>query len=89
MQTRFPLMRIAALALLFYALALFMNSSRKAAYAEAKVAELEAELADEKLYNQQLLIKLEAAESGDGIEKIAREKLGLVFPEEKIFYFIR
>lgn len=87
MQSRFPLMRIVAVALLIYALALFVNSAREVAHAEAELAGLEASIAEEKLYNQQLLIKLESVESGEGIERAAREKLGLVLPGEKIFYF--
>ncbi len=88
MQTSLSLMRMVALALLLYSLALFTTSLRDVASAEAAVAALERELAQAQQENCVLAEKREAAESGEGLEQLARERLGLVMPGEKIFYFI-
>ena len=83
MQTHFTLMRIVAVALLVYALALFTTAARDVSAAEEKIAELTAAEAENKL----LKAKLAGVQSDAGIEAVARERLGLVMPGEKIFYF--
>ena len=83
MQSRISLLRIAALALLVYALALFTSAVRDVSYARQRLASQEAAQRE----NLELKEKLEAVESGEGMEALARERLGLVMPGERIFYF--
>lgn len=88
MQTRLTLLRIAALALLLYALALFVSSVREVARAENAAAALAEEY--ERAHGERLALeaRIERAQSDEGMEQLARDRLGLVMPGEKIFYFI-
>ena len=88
MQTRLTLLRIVALALLIYSLALFVTSVREAAQAENTAAELAEEYERARTEKLALEAKLESAQTDGGMERLARERLGLVMPGEKIFYFI-
>lgn len=87
MQTRSALVRIVALVVLLYSLGLFASSVRKVSMAEAVVAAMTEEL--DALHGdvRELEDKLAAVESGEAIEALARERLGLVMPGERIFYF--
>ena len=87
MQTHFTLKRIVAVALLVYALALFTTAARDVSAAEEKIAELQAGLTAAEAENKLLKAKLAGVQSDAGIEAVARERLGLVMPGEKIFYF--
>ena len=87
MQSRISLLRIAALALLVYALAMFTSAVRDVSYARQRLASQEAALCAAQRENLELKEKLEAVESGEGMEALARERLGLVMPGERIFYF--
>ncbi len=88
MQTRLTLLRIVALALLVYSLALFVTSVREAAQAENTAAGLAEEYERARTEKLELEAKLESAQTDEGMERLARERLGLVMPGEKIFYFI-
>lgn len=89
MNTHFSLVHIVALALLLYSLALFSSSVRDVAHAEAEVAALRTEYERAQLDNLALIERKDAIESGEGMEALARERLGLVMPNERIFYFIQ
>lgn len=89
MQTGFTLMRIVAVALLIYAIATFTTSVRNVSFAEQTIAQLEQEYSDARQKNIKLREKIASAESEEGIEALARERLGLVMPGEKIFYFTK
>lgn len=88
MENRLTLLRIVALALLLYSLALFVTSVREAAQAENAAAVLEEEYGRALEERLALEEKIERAQSAEGVEQLARDRLGLVMPGEKIFYFI-
>ena len=87
MHTRSTLIRIVALALLLYSLSFFAASLRSLKRAEASLEERQARLERLEQENRRLRTQLESMESREGIEALARERLGLVMPGEKIFYF--
>ena len=87
MQTHSVLLRIVAFALLVYSLTLFGTSLRKLSQTEAKLAACQTEY--ERLSEEERRLEevISALRRGEGLEALARERLGLVMPEEKIFYF--
>lgn len=87
MHTRSTLIRIVALALLLYSLSFFAASLRSLKRAEASLEERQAKLESLEQENVRLRAQIESMESDEGIEALARERLGLVMPGEKIFYF--
>lgn len=87
MQTHSVLLRIVALSLLLYSLVLFGSSMKKLALSEEKLSAFRSEyekLSEEK---QRLEEGISALRRGEGLDALARERLGLVMPEERIFYF--
>lgn len=87
MQTHSVLLRIVALALLIYSLTLFGTSLRKLSQAEARLSACQAEYERLSKEERRLEEGISALRRGEGFEALARERLGLVMPEEKIFYF--
>ena len=57
----------------------------KNAYYVSQIAQVEEEIAEEKARSEELENLPEYTQSEEYIEKIAREKLGLVYPDETIF----
>lgn len=87
MNSHENLIRIILLSLLFYAALSFLSSGNKLRLARAYEAELVSELdalEEEKLMMRQ---KLEKDMSNEELAQLARQRLGLVLPGEKIFYF--
>ena len=87
MQLRFSLIRIVAVALLLYSLGLLWVSYSRIRSAEQTVAALSSALCEAKAENARLTREIAAVRSGEGMEKLARERLGYVLPGEKVFYF--
>lgn len=87
MHTRSTLIRIVALALLLYSLSFFAASLRSLHRAEDSVRERQLHLEELERENARLKARIESMNSDEGIEAMARERLGLVMPGEKIFYF--
>lgn len=87
MQTHSVLLRIVALSLLLYSLWLFASSMDELRQREALVGEKTALLSALMEEKAELEENLRAVESGAGMEALARERLGLVMPGERIFYF--
>lgn len=87
MQTHSVLLRIVALSLLLYSLWLFASSMEKLRQSESMVEEKKAMLSQLQEEKSELEKKLEAVESGTGMEALARERLGLVMPGERVYYF--
>ena len=88
MNAKETLIRIILIALLLYSLTGFASVKR-----EADRAELERSLLSEKLRvleaeNARMRGSLEVELSEAEIEQLARQRLGLVMPGEKIFYFL-
>jgi len=80
------LMKIVILALLVYAGILLSNTRTRIAQAEADHAELQAKVEAAQQENAELEYDIAHAGDPDTIASIARAKLGLVKPGEKIFY---
>lgn len=87
MHTRSNLTRVVALALLLYSLGLFSSSLKKLSEAEEDVERRQLRLEELRQENMALKLRLEKLRNGEGMEALARERLGLVLPGEKIFYF--
>lgn len=89
MNIRFSLFHLAAVALLVYSLVVFCSSLNDVYCAEIAVAELEREYERVLEENHALNTRYEKVKSGEIMESLVRERLGLVKPGEKIFYFIQ
>lgn len=87
MNSKESIIRIVLLSLLLYAAAGLASSGRELERAGALKAELSASLAALEAENLLLLQKLEEEMGGEELAQLARERLGLVLPGEKIFYF--
>ena len=87
MRNRFSLIRIVAVALLLYSLWSLYTSYAGIQVAQRIAAEKESSLVRLKTENAQLLRELELAEDESTLEKLARERLGYILPEERVFLF--
>ena len=87
MQTHSVLLRIVALSVLLYSLWLFTSSMDELRQSEGMAEEKTTLLSQLQEENIRLQEKLAAIESGAGMEALARERLGLVMPDERVFYF--
>ncbi|MBS1402673.1 MAG: hypothetical protein HPZ79_06795 [Oscillospiraceae bacterium] len=63
-----------------------MTVRSKTAALNAQTQQLQQQVTDMTQSNAELEYKIEHSEDADTIEEIARDKLGLVKPGEKIFY---
>lgn len=84
------LVRVLLTVLIVVSIGLFANSLMRYNALEEETAELEAELKDYRDEREELQDLLAAAQDGEidyeTLVRIAREKLGLYFPDEEIFY---
>ena len=87
MQLRFSLIRIVAVALLLYSLGLLWVSYSRIQSAEQTVSGLSEKVSELETDRAALTEKIAAVKSGEGLEQLARERLGYVLPGEKVFYF--
>lgn len=87
MNSKESIIRIVLLSLLLYAATSLASSGREAKRAEAVKAELSARLTAIEEENLRLLQELEDTMGEEELAQLARERLGLVMPGEKIFYF--
>lgn len=87
MDTKETLIRIVLVALLLYAAVCLTLAGRELYAAEADRARLSAELETVERENLALERKLEQGWSAEELEALARERLGLVLPGERIFRF--
>lgn len=81
------IMRVVVLALLVYALTGFASSLRTLEELEQRQAELKTEIAVLERENGVLTEKIANAFTDEAVEKVARQRLALVKPGEKIFIF--
>lgn len=88
MQTHSVLFRIVALSMLLYSLWLFSSSMDELEKKERLADEKRVLLSALREENARLEEQLDSLESGAGMEALARERLGLVLPGERVFYFI-
>lgn len=87
MYFRERLIRIVLLSLLLYSALSFAASGNELDRTEARQDRLGAELEALGAETQQMRTKLDAKISPTEAEQLARQRLGLVRPGEKIFYF--
>lgn len=87
MNTKESMIRIIFLSLLLYSMLSLAASGRELKQAEAKQQELESRLYMLNEQKQALQEKLSREITEAEIEQLARQRLGLVKAEEKIFYF--
>ncbi len=78
--------KIVIIALAAYAIVSLLELKTRLAEAEAYKAQLEEEVASAEQENASLSYEIEHSGDDSTIEGIARDKLGLVMPGEKIFY---
>ena len=77
--------KIVIAALLVYAVVSLVTVRSKTAALNAQTQQLQQQVTDMMQSNSELEYKIEHSEDADTIEEIARDKLGLVKPGEKIF----
>ena len=80
--------RIVILALIVYATVMLVNTRQQAMRADADRAALQAQVDAMLRENAELQYDIDHADDPEIIAEIARSKLGLVKPGEKIFYDI-
>ncbi len=78
--------KIVIAALLVYAVVSLVTVRSKTAALNAQTQQLQQQVTDMTQSNAELEYKIEHSEDAETIEEIARDKLGLVKPGEKIFY---
>lgn len=78
--------KIVIAALLVYAVVSLVTVRSKTAALNAQTQQLQQQVTDMTQSNAELEYKIEHSEDADTVEEIARDKLGLVKPGEKIFY---
>lgn len=87
MDTKESLVRIVLLSLLLYAALSLASSGSELKLARSRQAELKSQLELRETERLALTEELERQISPEDIEQLARQRLGLVRPGEKIFYF--
>ena len=87
MDTKESLIRIILLSFLLYSALSLAASGRELHEALARQEQLNAQLAALDAERQAMQARLNARISPEEIEQLARQRLGLVRPGEKIFYF--
>ena len=86
-HTRIGLLSIAGFVCVFLIIFLIANNNLKSKTAEnqAKIEELQESIEEQKKRSEDLDEQKEYTKTKEYIEKIAKEKLGLVYPNEIIF----
>lgn len=80
--------KIVVLAFLIYAAISLLNLRSQITTAESERTLLLQQVAEQKQMNTNLSDDIENSSSPERMEAVARDKLGLVLPDEKIFYNI-
>lgn len=75
-------------ALVIYAVVSLVSTRNQLSEAEKKCGELQEQVDDTMQTNSELQYAIDHSEDADTIEDVARNKIGLVKPGEKIFYDI-
>ena len=87
MNSRETLVRIILVALLLYSLTGFVTVSRELRQSELMAAQMRQQTEELRLLNGELEEKIAQGQSPEEMQQLARERLGLVLPGEKLFYF--
>lgn len=86
-QDRKAIMCIIVISALLYSMFSLVCSRREYSEMCSRVAEMRVEYAQELRRNEALLKGLNCSGSMENIEALARDRLGLVYPGEIVFYF--
>ena len=87
MNLRETLTRIVLVALLLYSLASLLTVGRELKQGELLRQQLLQQTESQQALKQDLEHKLAQGQSSEELQQLARERLGLVLPGEKLFYF--
>lgn len=87
MRDRDVILRIVILALLLYSLASFASVRSDLRKTEQLAQSLKEELEQLQCENQELEEMLSGPRSDEEMRMLARQRLGMVMPGEKVFYF--
>lgn len=87
MNLRETLTRIVLVVLLLYSLASLLSVGRELRQAELLRQQLLQQTESQQALQQDLEHKLTQGQSPEELQQLARERLGLVLPGEKLFYF--
>ena len=87
MNLRETLTRIVLVVLLLYSLASLLSVGRELRQAELLRQQLLQQTESQQALQQDLEHKLDQGQSPEELQQLARERLGLVLPGEKLFYF--
>ena len=88
MRSKETLICIVAVALLIYSLTVFAGVGRELDRLKAEAGAAADMLGELEKENSSLQTSLEEGMSDEELERLARERLALVLPGEKIFYFV-
>ena len=88
MRAKETLICIVAVALLIYSLTVFAAAGRELDRLKAEAGAAADRLGELEKENSSLQTSLEEGVSDEELERLARERLALVLPGEKIFYFV-
>lgn len=80
-------MRIILVALLLYSMASLMAVGRELRQSELMLADMRQDREQLRAMNAELEDELTGEKSPEEMQQLARERLGLVLPGEKLFYF--
>lgn len=84
MKKRVPLYIAAALVFIYFVV-MFVSQQMTINESKRKISELEDEIKSVREESKKIEGEIENAESRDTIESIAREELGLVYPDERTY----
>ena len=87
MNLRETLTRIVLVVLLLYSLASLLSVGRELRQAELLRQQLLQQTESQQALQQDLEKRLAQGQSPEELQQLARERLGLVLPGEKLFYF--
>ena len=87
MNLRETLTRIVLVVLLLYSLASLLSVGRELRQAELLRQQLRQQTEIQQSLKRDLERKLAQGQSPEELQQLARERLGLVLPGEKLFYF--
>lgn len=79
------LKNILVIAVIIYAITTFANQEKVLSSYKEQEAEVASQIEDAKDYQEELNISKENANSLEYIEQVAREKLNMYYPNEKIY----
>lgn len=80
------LVRILLLLILAYMVFMLVSVRQEISAAKAEVETLTEQVSEQVQYNTELSNAIENRDNPDFVEDIAREKLGLVSPSDRVFY---